>query len=253
METIHIFEQAGLGKAPYEYLYCTDSKASCQFCNTNIRYKFFLKSADNKIFFVGSDCIYKSGDRGLTKIAKTERSRIAKEQRQAKRQKQYEERQAKREAEKKDKLERFFQNHQSIKNVLDWASNSEGLPKQIYDNLNTWGTLTDKQCDLLCKLHQETTETKTNCPQGEMTLQGTVQSIKYSNGFRGELVPKMTVKVNGFRVFGTIPVGIRDVNVGDCVKFDAYVAPSEEDPYFGFFSRPTRGSVVEENQNCTQF
>jgi hypothetical protein len=76
----HVFETAGLGQAPYKFLgirkvtfqACYGAPvqpgACCMFCSTGIVYQFWLRSADNKTFFVGSDCIYKSGDAGLKSI-----------------------------------------------------------------------------------------------------------------------------------------------------------------------------------------
>ena len=75
---IHVFEKAGLGKAPYTLLgiesrtYQSHRGAllqpggSCMFCATGIVYFFWLRSADGKKFYVGSDCILKSGDLGLS-------------------------------------------------------------------------------------------------------------------------------------------------------------------------------------------
>src|SRR5690348_11414603 len=63
---IHIFEKAGLGNAPYKFTHVEKNKTSCQFCGTPIIYKFWLTSSDGKSFFVGSDCIYKASDAGLS-------------------------------------------------------------------------------------------------------------------------------------------------------------------------------------------
>jgi hypothetical protein len=84
--SIHVFEKAGLGKAPYRYLGMEELRGplampgggfcgapgqpmgSCQYCSTGIAYLFWLESADGEKFYVGSDCIYKSGDAGLRRI-----------------------------------------------------------------------------------------------------------------------------------------------------------------------------------------
>ncbi len=76
--TIHRFETAGLGKAPFRFTgevtektYCAcpgapvQAGSSCDFCGTCIRYEFWVRSADSKEFKVGCDCIHKTGDRGL--------------------------------------------------------------------------------------------------------------------------------------------------------------------------------------------
>lgn len=83
--TVHVFERRGLGKAPYAYLGMDvvrgpfhvglstigspgQPMGACQYCNTSIAYLFWLESADGKKFYVGSDCIFKSGDVGLRNI-----------------------------------------------------------------------------------------------------------------------------------------------------------------------------------------
>lgn len=66
--TKHVFESALLGKAPYRFLGVTRQASSCQYCNTPIIFKFWLESADDKRFFVGSDCIFKSGDADLRRV-----------------------------------------------------------------------------------------------------------------------------------------------------------------------------------------
>jgi hypothetical protein len=75
--TIHRFEKAGLGKAPFRFtggvtekVFCVPggtpkAGSSCDYCSTGIRYEFWVESADHKTFKVGCDCIHKTGDRGL--------------------------------------------------------------------------------------------------------------------------------------------------------------------------------------------
>jgi hypothetical protein len=89
METttaIHCFEEAGLGKAPFRYVGIVDQQishgdrvigqvggiavttkpgGSCMYCSRAILYMFNVESADGKTFHVGSECILKTGDKGL--------------------------------------------------------------------------------------------------------------------------------------------------------------------------------------------
>jgi len=69
---IHMFEAAGLGKAPFKLDHIVSSGTHCQFCNTAIVYQFWLKGSDGKLFFVGSDCVMKTGDAGLIKVVQAE-------------------------------------------------------------------------------------------------------------------------------------------------------------------------------------
>ena len=86
MDTMHVFEKHGLGKAPYKFLgveelrgpitladgsqvgYYGQPMGCCKYCGTGIAYLFWLESADSKRFYVGSDCIFKSSDAGLKRI-----------------------------------------------------------------------------------------------------------------------------------------------------------------------------------------
>jgi hypothetical protein len=61
----HAFEAAGLGVAPFRFVRVDRMHTSCQFCGTGIMYRFFVRGADGREFFVGSDCINRTGDHGL--------------------------------------------------------------------------------------------------------------------------------------------------------------------------------------------
>lgn len=77
----HVFEQAGLGAAPYTFLrvdrgvsYCACPGApvqpggACDFCGTGIYDHFYFRSADGREFKVGCDCLRKSGDKGFKRV-----------------------------------------------------------------------------------------------------------------------------------------------------------------------------------------
>jgi hypothetical protein len=77
---VHVFERAGLGKAPYTFKGAgreifqaipgdpscpIQPGTSCDYCGQGIMDVFHLASADGRRFKVGSDCINRAGDRGL--------------------------------------------------------------------------------------------------------------------------------------------------------------------------------------------
>lgn len=96
---IHIFEEAGLGKAPFSFqyvwqmphpsmmegiggveMYNNQMKSApcrvgcCHFCGMPLIYHYIIKSSDNKTFAVGCECVNKSTDAGLkSQIAKAKR------------------------------------------------------------------------------------------------------------------------------------------------------------------------------------
>lgn len=107
-ETIHAFEKAGLGKAPFKYLGMgyqdisygmanitiqgangpiqaqTTVGGTCDACGTYIVNMFRIESADGVKSKVGCDCIKKCGDAGLVKQVKREISARDSVKRQAK-------------------------------------------------------------------------------------------------------------------------------------------------------------------------
>lgn len=93
MTTIHKFEAAGLGKAPFKYVGMVDQQiahgervignvggvqmttkpgGSCAYCGQYIINMFNVESADGHKFHVGCDCITKVGDAGLIKLVQAD-------------------------------------------------------------------------------------------------------------------------------------------------------------------------------------
>lgn len=74
---VHRFEQAGLGKAPFNcvgmevkaHVACQGAPVqpggTCDYCGQAILYVFHCISRDGKRFHVGSDCVARVGDEGL--------------------------------------------------------------------------------------------------------------------------------------------------------------------------------------------
>lgn len=89
-EKIHKFEEAGLGKAPFQVVGVHEERGpkvtyidgircesgapgqpvgTCDYCGTGIADCYEIRSSDGKEFVVGSDCVAKTGDAGLkTKV-----------------------------------------------------------------------------------------------------------------------------------------------------------------------------------------
>jgi hypothetical protein len=83
--TMHPFEAAGLGQAPFRFIGMVEKTyqacqgapvqpgASCDYCGQGIRYVFQVKSADGKSFGVGCDCIRKTTHKGVRLLSDAER------------------------------------------------------------------------------------------------------------------------------------------------------------------------------------
>ena len=107
--TVHKFEAAGLGKAPFKFVgmerqnirdvgngvqmaVTTDAQGfeimtkpggTCAFCGTYIRHMFNVESADGQRFHVGCDCLEHTGDAGFKKIISAHKKALAAKARKA--------------------------------------------------------------------------------------------------------------------------------------------------------------------------
>ena len=244
MNVTHIFENSGLGKAPYQYAGCTQNRSVCQYCGTIIRYQFWLLSSDGRKFFVGSDCINKSGDSGLMYHVKKERSKISKEKRAIKQKEKYEARQAAFLLATQEKLQNYLSNHTDIAHIFEWAKNSSGVPLDLYNNLLKWGSLTDSQLKFLTNLYEDTLVTKQPCPIGKVTIEGVVLKIKSVLTQFGYTNKMIVESEQGYRVYGSIPGTVDYPEIGTKIRFNATVERSKDDSTFGFFKRPTQATIL---------
>jgi len=107
MEKVHLFEDRGLGKAPFRYvgMFEIPSKAlaeqnptaynnamagmppgfgigTCAYCGMPLTYNYLIISADGRKHAVGCECIRKVGDAGLIEVADKEKRALDRRKRQ---------------------------------------------------------------------------------------------------------------------------------------------------------------------------
>lgn len=75
-------------------------------------------------------------------------------------------------------------------------------------------------------------------------IEGDVLSTKVVETDFGYVTKVLVRAADGWKVYGSAPVKGVDLKHGDRVRFMARVAVSDDDPKFGFFSRPTQGEVL---------
>ena len=80
--TVHVFEAANLGVGPFKLLHVTGEGGNCEFCGTSILWRFYITGSDGGTFFVGSDCVMKTGDAGLMRKVDAEVKKRQKEARE---------------------------------------------------------------------------------------------------------------------------------------------------------------------------
>lgn len=134
----------------------------------------------------------------------------------------------------------------------------EGIIRDIVGKLVQYGNISDAQTAFLRKLvdaigrraeldaqRAAEHEAAASLPAaGRIAIKGEVVSIKRADGIN-LFSDRMIVKhADGWKVMGTLPAALDDAKVGDVVEFSAAIKPSDRDPKFGFFSRPTKARKV---------
>lgn len=84
------------------------------------------------------------------------------------------------------------------------------------------------------------------CPTGKQTIKGKVISTKVQEGIYGSVYKMLVQHADGWKVWGTVPASLGHVERGTMVQFVATVNASNDDPKFGFYSRPTQARVLED-------
>lgn len=83
-------------------------------------------------------------------------------------------------------------------------------------------------------------------PEGRLQVEGEILTIKEQESQYGITVKMLVRDDRGFKVWGTLPLSLGDVDKGSRVRFVARLQRSEKDETFGFFSRPTKAEDITE-------
>lgn len=273
-QTIHPWEKAGLGTAPYRLLgmerkvYQASPESPvqpggcCDYCSQGIHYQFFVGSADGKRFKVGSDCIGRVYDTGAPIVRQADRLLKAEKRRQkaAARQAAL----AAREAQNAGTAEAWLQANGlagawAIYSGPASTAYEERTIADIVGKLVRYGSITERTADyaraLLAKIPERATREAAKAAEeaaaqplpaaGRYTIRGEVLKIKCTDGPFPAV--KMLVKAEqGWKVWGRLPAALDAIEAGVTVEFSAAIEPSHDDPKFGFFSRPTKARVIEQ-------
>ena len=272
--SIHAFELAGLGQAPYRFIGEIDLGRACdhcQFCGHLIRYQEIIRDKNNNQFVVGNECIYKHGDSGMVSLVKqAKKERAAKQKRakiEEKRKLLEEELQRQRDANggltdfevnankiKQLHIDSFFAANEGIEDAYNWATQDPSawhVAKDIANRVTMGQTLSEKQITTIRNSYARSLKPeiiKSPCPSGKHKIVGEIISISTREGFSGYGYVKTRVcmlveDANGFRVWGTAPSSV-DVAKGDIIQFTANIEPSPKDEFFGFYKNPSNPQVL---------
>lgn len=194
MSTIHPFTRAGFGPAPFrcvgmsveKYQACQGAPvqpgASCDYCGTGIMYVFHIENADkSRRFKVGCDCVAKTNadvegfaerkaehDRTL----RTERNKLARERRAAKREAEYKERQKAFAIEREQRFNEFALAEPDVITFLNRFSSQPGFLGDMCAAVGRWGSLSERQLAAvkaaMAREAQQKRDTEVSAYQGEV-------------------------------------------------------------------------------------
>lgn len=216
---------------------------TCGHCGTHIRYAALLvHPLSGDMIYVGEDCLdnrfdslTKSEFQALRKKAALNRARTT----------------------KREKINLLIAEHPH----LAWLTYPEALDNpfltDIADRLAHYGTLSDRQIAAVdTAIRRDTARrdkaaaeqaarqaahavgTVEKTPRGRVRITGTVISTRTQRTQFGTQFKMLVADDRGFRVYGTIPAALDGVDKGTQVAFTATVTPSDDDAFFGFYSRP---------------
>ena len=161
--------------------------------------------------------------------------------------------------------------------VLDDNGEEIGAPKfqnpsrdeytalDIVSRLIKWGNISDKAASFLGTLLERIENAPEVAAQkaaakalemanakpvpvvkGRVLIKGEVLTLKEQEGFYGSQLKMLVKSEDGFKLWGSVPSAIaEEVERGSVVEFNASIKASDDDQYFGFFSRPAKAKLIK--------
>ena len=231
--------------------------STCDHCGAGIKHVYFCRTADDKLFKVGSTCVLKTQE-AHTALGREIRSHKRKLDREVK--------QARKRINKRIEIRKCFHAFPGLHEAL---KTDHHIIADIRWKFNRYGSISEKQAELIFKIASDVAEREEkraeedtrmiDAPEGRTTITGTILTTKLQYGQYGETV-KMLVKVDtdegSWKVWGTVPGALENVWLdedytvkailkGSKIQFDGKVEVSKGDTKFSFFSRPTKAQYLE--------
>jgi hypothetical protein len=125
------------------------------------------------------------------------------------------------------------------------------LLRSFANQLARKGELSDRQVEVAFEVAAKVAARPAEAPEvavpsGRQVVEGKVVSVKEHDspfGLQLKMLVKVETAAGAYKVYGTVPRCIDEVEGGELVKFNATLEPKETG--FGFFSRPMKAAVVE--------
>ena len=108
--------------------------------------------------------------------------------------------------------------------------------------------LAAEQADAEIAARDKAHENGEDAPEGRVVITGTVLSFKWQSSEYGDVLKMLVQDDRGFRVWGSVPKSLDDAERESRISFTATVSQSDRDTKFGFFKRPTKAAIIDEQE-----
>lgn len=145
------------------------------------------------------------------------------------------------------------------------SSRDEDTALDIVSRLIKWGNISDKAASFLgtlldridrapeiaaekaaAKALEMANAKPVPAVEGRVLVKGEVLTVREQEGFYGPQIKMLVKAEDGWKVWGTVPSAIAgEVEKGSVVEFNAALKASDDDKFFGFFSRPAKAKVIK--------
>lgn len=186
---------------------------------------------------------------------------------------------AQRKQERNERLQEMIMFLLKFPEVRVYLSLDHHITQDMKAKLERWGSLTTKQVALLKKLYDDAQVERIEFPPMDIPasildkrtrIEGTVVGIKFVEGFGYhsadtiKMIVRVEVEGHAYKVYGTMPEALSEAimdlrnadkyedlrsiirRVQPTVSFDAKFEVSRDDKAFGFFKRPTKATLLQE-------
>lgn len=210
----------------------------CDHCGTNHYYGAIYKDKAGDYLKVGCDCaakFFEFKSRKSYLIAQAER--VAAERARA--------------AEARAKAQAFLAENPDLFEIF--KNNQHYIIQDIKAKLFKYGSISEKQVEFVYKLDSEKKEEEVRHPiptdmnKGRHEFTGTVKGFKQVESDFGVTTKMVFQDDRGFFLYGTAPSTGGHYDRGARLSFCAKLTISGSDETFGFYSRPTKGRVIDES------
>lgn len=215
---------------------------NCDHCGTAHFYGAIFRAKDGSYLTIGNVCATKFFNFASRKAYLTMQADLAKRTREL--------------SEKRRKeAEAFLAAHPEL---VEAFKVDHHIIQSIHAALIKYGNLSDRQVNLVLKIADEKPEEEVKAKpipeellDGRHEFTGKVLGFKDQDGYYGTTTKMVFRDDRGFTIYGTAFSADQGYEKGDRLTFHAAIEQSKNDNTFGFFKRPTRGKVIDVEDNNT--